>query len=284
MGLPESHQGEVEVSAVSLALELWVGVVFAEPDLDAVAEDQFLGFASGAFDADAAGDLFGWEVAGFVEGGEVAAHAGESTTACCHGSRREMCRKAQEIRMAERHLPCGWSCAARAWIPSASPYPGLNRPPFLVPPSSPPLRVGGAALSRGAATSTTPSATSAPRLQALRRGLPTALRKRSAISARMSQGTATQTAAAGGVTLTGLAKSFRGPEGPVHAVRGIDVSIAAGETVALLGPNGAGKSTTIDMMLGLLEPDHGPGHGLRAHPGARPSRTAPSARCCRPAP
>ena len=59
------------------------------------------------------------------------------------------------------------------------------------------------------------------------------------------------------MTLTGLSKSFRGPDGPVHAVRGIDVSIAAGETVALLGPNGAGKSTTIDMMLGLLEPDEG---------------------------
>jgi ABC-2 type transport system ATP-binding protein len=43
----------------------------------------------------------------------------------------------------------------------------------------------------------------------------------------------------------------------VRAVRGIDVSIAAGETVALLGPNGAGKSTTIDMLLGLLEPDEG---------------------------
>ena len=73
----------------------------------------------------------------------------------------------------------------------------------------------------------------------------------------MSQATDTGTVTAGGVTLTGLTKSFRGPEGPVHAVRGIDVSIAAGETVALLGPNGAGKSTTIDMMLGLLEPDHG---------------------------
>jgi len=73
----------------------------------------------------------------------------------------------------------------------------------------------------------------------------------------MSQATDTGTLTAGGVRLTGLAKSFRGPEGPVHAVRGIDVSIAAGETVALLGPNGAGKSTTIDMMLGLLEPDHG---------------------------
>jgi ABC-2 type transport system ATP-binding protein len=37
----------------------------------------------------------------------------------------------------------------------------------------------------------------------------------------------------------------------------VDISIARGETVALLGPNGAGKSTTIDMLLGLLEPDDG---------------------------
>ena len=59
------------------------------------------------------------------------------------------------------------------------------------------------------------------------------------------------------IRLTGLVKSFRGPQGPVAAVRGIDVSIAAGETVALLGPNGAGKSTTIDMMLGLTAPDSG---------------------------
>jgi ABC-2 type transport system ATP-binding protein len=43
----------------------------------------------------------------------------------------------------------------------------------------------------------------------------------------------------------------------VPAVRGIDVSIAEGETVALLGPNGAGKSTTIDMVLGLTRPDTG---------------------------
>jgi len=43
----------------------------------------------------------------------------------------------------------------------------------------------------------------------------------------------------------------------VHAVRGIDVTVAAGETVALLGPNGAGKSTTIDMLLGLARPDDG---------------------------
>jgi ABC-2 type transport system ATP-binding protein len=60
-----------------------------------------------------------------------------------------------------------------------------------------------------------------------------------------------------GISLRGLTKSFKGPHGLVPAVRGVDIDIAPGETVALLGPNGAGKSTTIDMMLGLLPPDAG---------------------------
>jgi ABC-2 type transport system ATP-binding protein len=59
------------------------------------------------------------------------------------------------------------------------------------------------------------------------------------------------------IQLHGLVKSFHGPDGPIRAVRGVDIEIAAGETVALLGPNGAGKSTTIDMLLGLLAPDAG---------------------------
>jgi ABC-2 type transport system ATP-binding protein len=59
------------------------------------------------------------------------------------------------------------------------------------------------------------------------------------------------------IELSGLVKSFDGPDGPIRAVRGVDVRIGAGETVALLGPNGAGKSTTIDMLLGLLAPDAG---------------------------
>jgi len=68
--------------------------------------------------------------------------------------------------------------------------------------------------------------------------------------------------------MVGLRKSF----GQVKAVRGVSISIAAGETVALLGPNGAGKTTTIDMLLGLLPPDAGrisvfglvPGAAVRA--------------------
>jgi ABC-2 type transport system ATP-binding protein len=62
---------------------------------------------------------------------------------------------------------------------------------------------------------------------------------------------------ASGIEARGLVKSFQTAGRTVHAVRGVDVSIARGETVALLGPNGAGKSTTIDMLLGLLEPDDG---------------------------
>ncbi len=66
-----------------------------------------------------------------------------------------------------------------------------------------------------------------------------------------------QAVGGGTIELQGLQKAFRGPGGPVQAVRGIDVSIARGETLALLGPNGAGKSTTIDMLLGLIQPDAG---------------------------
>ena len=60
-----------------------------------------------------------------------------------------------------------------------------------------------------------------------------------------------------GIVLSGLEKTFKSSQGPVRAVRGIDVEISPGETVAFLGPNGAGKSTTIDMLLGLLPPDKG---------------------------
>ena len=60
-----------------------------------------------------------------------------------------------------------------------------------------------------------------------------------------------------GIELRGLEKSFATSAGTVQAVRGVDVVDPVGETLALLGPNGAGKSTTIDMLLGLTQPDSG---------------------------
>jgi ABC-2 type transport system ATP-binding protein len=55
------------------------------------------------------------------------------------------------------------------------------------------------------------------------------------------------------VWAAGLAKSY----GPSVALAGLDLHVAAGETVALLGPNGAGKTTTIGLLLGLLSPSRG---------------------------
>ncbi|WP_141206811.1 ABC transporter ATP-binding protein [Streptomyces griseorubiginosus] len=45
--------------------------------------------------------------------------------------------------------------------------------------------------------------------------------------------------------------------GEVRAVDGLTLTLRPGETVALLGPNGAGKSTTLDLLLGLKQPDGG---------------------------
>ncbi len=59
--------------------------------------------------------------------------------------------------------------------------------------------------------------------------------------------------AAGAVSLRGVAKRY----GTLQAVEHLDLDIPAGTTVAILGPNGAGKSTTIEILLGLREPDEG---------------------------
>ena len=59
-----------------------------------------------------------------------------------------------------------------------------------------------------------------------------------------------------------VAKAF----GPVRALDGVSLDIAAGETVALLGPNGAGNSTAIGVMPGLRRPDAGTATTLGADP------------------
>ncbi|MEV8589484.1 ATP-binding cassette domain-containing protein [Streptomyces sp. NPDC051180] len=74
------------------------------------------------------------------------------------------------------------------------------------------------------------------------------------------------------ISTAGLARTFTGGNGPVDAVRGIDLTVGPGEIVGLLGPNGAGKTTTLRMLTTLLAPTGGvatvAGHDLVAEPAA----------------
>lgn len=49
----------------------------------------------------------------------------------------------------------------------------------------------------------------------------------------------------------GLTKVYDSGEVKVHALRGLDLQIEAGEVVVLLGPSGSGKSTLLNIMGGL---------------------------------
>ena len=53
-----------------------------------------------------------------------------------------------------------------------------------------------------------------------------------------------------------LVKTYSGTP-PVEAVRGLDLTVVAGECFGLLGPNGAGKTTTLEILEGLLDPTSG---------------------------
>ena len=51
--------------------------------------------------------------------------------------------------------------------------------------------------------------------------------------------------------------TFKTTAGPVHAIRGVNIDLYKGETVALVGESGSGKTTIIKLITGELSPTSG---------------------------
>ena len=59
------------------------------------------------------------------------------------------------------------------------------------------------------------------------------------------------------LVVRGLRKTYDVETAPVRALRGLDLTVGAGEFVALMGPSGSGKSTLLHAVAGLERPDEG---------------------------
>ena len=55
----------------------------------------------------------------------------------------------------------------------------------------------------------------------------------------------------------GVTKTFGSGANAVHALRGIDLQVPAGELLMLVGPSGCGKTTLISVLAGILNQDAG---------------------------
>jgi putative ABC transport system ATP-binding protein len=54
-----------------------------------------------------------------------------------------------------------------------------------------------------------------------------------------------------------VTKTFESDGAPVRALRGLDLTMSAGEFVAIMGPSGCGKSTLLNLVAGLDTPTDG---------------------------
>jgi D-methionine transport system ATP-binding protein len=62
------------------------------------------------------------------------------------------------------------------------------------------------------------------------------------------------------IDLRGISLTYQGPQGPVEALRGVDLQIAPGEVFGIIGRSGAGKSSLVRVINLLNRPTQGQVH------------------------
>ena len=60
-----------------------------------------------------------------------------------------------------------------------------------------------------------------------------------------------------GIRIDNLVKTYGQGDTAVHALRGVNMSVAKGEVVGLIGPSGSGKSTLLKCLGAVIEPTSG---------------------------
>ncbi len=59
------------------------------------------------------------------------------------------------------------------------------------------------------------------------------------------------------IKVENLCKTYKSKEGPVEALKGLNLEVDKGEIISLLGPNGAGKTTAVKLIMGYITPTGG---------------------------
>ena len=75
--------------------------------------------------------------------------------------------------------------------------------------------------------------------------------------------------------------TFKTTAGPVHAIRGVNIDLYKGETVALVGESGSGKSVTMKAAMGILAQNATVNSGSISSATITPTAAPRRWTCCR---